>query len=510
MIAITKDLKVTNGSQFETMKKLGDQFVRRVLPLFATSVHFTPVLSPSITSKRPTHKMEDIEDSDIRLQYRDPMVVNYDPTKKVPLDSRMFTRRDLKVRFDSDFQELRDFYSGEKTKDLPGLLQDSIKRRSRHERKTGKRGLVPYDMETEAEYLERRSHEKNIIRLKKRMLNQRKKDFIQSTRTVCDRYLWPIMMILIFAKQFYVCNEAYTQYASFSQLDTTRHRYVESPSLSICIHSSRLRRPDRFPRESPCFGSFTSGSDPQRFKECWYWIMYEAQYSEVYRRQTRSLFNMVKAVSLYSLETQTLVDRRNIKELQDEVKPFEKEGYKCILVQQNSTIDLNQVAEGKKEKYLMHVDMDLSSLVDENFSVLVYVHPYGTWPFLGSAQPVTLQLSGLTGEHRITYRETVHVRLPPPYSKCDPETEPRQSEKCMNICIDRKNKETFVDTTPDNLVYTSWPRNDTRRFDPKYQGAIMTKWGLECRKECPKLDCTQIKISAGKFLELIFSDHLFS
>ena len=55
MIAITKDLKVTNGSQFETMKKLGDQFVRRVLPLFATSVHFTPVLSPSITSKRPTH-----------------------------------------------------------------------------------------------------------------------------------------------------------------------------------------------------------------------------------------------------------------------------------------------------------------------------------------------------------------------------------------------------------------------------------------------------------------------
>ena len=39
MIAITKDLKVTNGSQFETMKKLGDQFVRRVLPLFATSFH---------------------------------------------------------------------------------------------------------------------------------------------------------------------------------------------------------------------------------------------------------------------------------------------------------------------------------------------------------------------------------------------------------------------------------------------------------------------------------------
>ena len=465
------------------------------LRLLFTLLQFSHLLSPQSAQ---LIEMEDIEDSDIRLQYRDPMVVNYDPTKKVPLDSRMFTRRDLKVRFDSDFQELRDFYSGEKTENLPGLLQESIKRRSRHERKTGKRGLVPYDMETEAEYLERRGHEKNIIRLKKRMFNQRKKDFIQSTRTVCDRYLWPIMMILIFAKQFYVCNEAYTQYASFSQLDTTRHRYVESPSLSICLHNSRLRIPKRFPNESPCFGRFTSESNPQKFKECWYWIMYEAQYSEVYRRQTRSLFNMVKTVSLYSLETQTLVDRRNIEELQNNVKPFEKEGYKCILVQQNATIDLNQVAEGKKEKYLMHVDMDLSSLVDENFSVLVYVHPYGTWPFLGSAQPVTLQLSGATGEHRITYRETVHVRLPPPYSKCDPEAEPRKSEECMNICIDRKNRETFNDTTPDNLVYISWPRNDTRRFDPKYQGAIMTKWGLECRKECPKLDCTQIKISAGK------------
>ena len=126
------------------------------------------------------------------------------------------------------------------------------------------------------------------------------------------------MMILIFAKQFYVCNEAYTQYASFSQLDTTRHRYVESPSLSICLHNSRLRIPKRFPNESPCFGRFTSESNPQKFKECWYWIMYEAQYSEVYRRQTRSLLDMVKSVSLYSLETQTLVVRTNIRGLQDE------------------------------------------------------------------------------------------------------------------------------------------------------------------------------------------------
>ena len=449
--------------------------------------------------------MEDIEEADIVLQYRDPMVVNYDPSVKVPLDSRMFTRRDLKVNFDTDLQELRDFYSGEKTQELPSLLQESIKRRSRHERKTGKRGLVPYDMETEAEYLERRTHERNIQRLKKKLLQQRKQDFIKSTRNVCDKYLWPIMMILIFAKQFHVCNEAYTQYASFSQLDTTHHRYVESPSFSLCLHKSRLRRPERFPSESPCFGNFTSESNPERFKACWYYIMYEAPYSEVYRRQTQSLSSMLKGVSLYNPESQTLVDSTDIRgKLRDEVRPFEKEGYKCIMIQQNATIDLNQVAEGKKEKYLIHVDMDLSSLVDGKFSILAYVHPYGTFPFLGSAQPVTLQLSGPVGEHRITYRETVHVRLPPPYSKCDPEAEPRQSEKCMNECIDRKNRETFPDTTPDNLVYQSWPRNDTRRFDPKYQGAIMTKWGLECRKECPKLDCTQIKISAGKFSFIIF------
>ena len=443
--------------------------------------------------------MDDIEESDVLLQYRDPMVVNDDPSVKVPLDSRMFTRRDLKVNFDKDLQELRDFYSGAKTEELPSLLQESIKRRSRHERRTGKRGLIPYDMETETEYLERRKHETNILRLKKKMFQQRKRDFLKSTRNICDKYIWPIMMIVIFAKQFHVCNEAYTQYASFSQLDTTRHRYVESPSMSLCIHNSRLRIPKRFPPESPCFGNYTSESNPQKFKECWYWIMYEAPYSEVYRRQTRSLLDMIKQVSLYKSTVQVLVDYKDIQGLKGNVQPFEKEGYKCIVVQQNSTIDLNQVAEGKKEKYLMHMDMDLSSLPDNKFSVLVYVHPYGTLPYLGSAQPVTLQLSGPVGEHSITYRETVHVRLPPPYSKCDPEAETRQSEKCMNTCIDKKNRETYPDTTPDNLVYQTWPRNDIRRFDPKYQGAIMTRWGLECRKECPKLDCTQIKMTAGKF-----------
>ena len=210
-----------------------------------------------------------------------------------------------------------------------------------------------------------------------------------------------------------------------------------------------------------------------------------------------------KGVSLYYKSTvQVLVDYTDIRRTKSQRSGLSrKRATSVLVVQQNSTMSIWtkwQKEESRRSTWCMWTST-LSSLIWRTSSPPWSMYtPMEHYPYLGSSQPVTLQLSGPVGEHRITYRETVHVRLPPPYSKCDPEAETRQSEKCMNTCIDKKNRETFPKTTPDNLVYTSWPQNDTRMFDPKYQGAIMTKWGLECRKECPKLDCTQIKISTGK------------
>ena len=70
--------------------------------------HFFEVRSKDVlVKKRP--KMSEDEPT---LVYHRVAFINHHPFKKIPMDDRMYTRKDLKVNLDPDLDEIKKYFSG--------------------------------------------------------------------------------------------------------------------------------------------------------------------------------------------------------------------------------------------------------------------------------------------------------------------------------------------------------------------------------------------------------------
>ena len=54
-----------------------------------------------------------MSDDEPTLVYHKPSFINHHPFKKIPVDERMYLRKDVKVNLDPDLDEINKFLSGQ-------------------------------------------------------------------------------------------------------------------------------------------------------------------------------------------------------------------------------------------------------------------------------------------------------------------------------------------------------------------------------------------------------------